>query len=199
MKTASIGAALAAVLALLVSGAVAQQTTTPQERNTQQNQFGQRRSTGQQFDQRNQRSRDQKAVVRASQIIGMEVKNNRDEDLGSVEDLAIDPETGRVAYAAVSMGGFLGLGDKLFAVPWDAVECRPVEGSTATGEDATHVAILDVSKEQMKDAKGFDQENWPDMANQQWRQQNDRRYQSLRSGDRDSRTSANASNRTSQQ
>src|SRR5262245_21409012 len=56
-------------------------------------------------------------VVRASEIIGTSVKNKAEEDLGSINDLVIDPVDGQIAYAAVSMGGFLGVGDKLFAVP----------------------------------------------------------------------------------
>ena len=78
------------------------------------------------------------------------------------------------------MGGFLGMGDKLFAVPWNAIECRPQEGETSTAEQADHVAIVNVSREQLKDSEGFDQDNWPDMANEQWRQINDRPYEARR-------------------
>lgn len=111
-------------------------------------------------------------VVRASKIIGVNVKNKANEDLGSINDIVLDPADGRVAYAAVSMGGFLGVGDKLFAVPWDALECREVNGA--------HVAILDIDKQRLENAQGFDEEHWPDMANQQWRVENDRPYRSQR-------------------
>jgi sporulation protein YlmC with PRC-barrel domain len=107
-------------------------------------------------------------VVRASEIIGTSVKNKAEEELGSINDLVIDPVDGQIAYAAVSMGGFLGVGDKLFAVPWDAIECRKVEDD--------HVAVLDVDKKALENARGFDEANWPDMANERWRAENDRPY-----------------------
>jgi sporulation protein YlmC with PRC-barrel domain len=116
-----------------------------------------------------------KSIVRASELIGTDVKNNANEDLGEIKDLAINPSTGSIQYAAVSMGGFLGMGDKLFAVPWSALECR-TEAGTVPGESGTHVAILNVSKETLKNAKGFDEDNWPDMANDQWKRDNDRPY-----------------------
>lgn len=114
----------------------------------------------------------QQKVVRASKIIGLNVKNRANESLGSINDIVLDPRDGRVVYAAVSMGGFLGVGDKLFAVPWEAIECRE--------ENGEHVAFLDVDKERMKNAQGFDQDRWPDMASQQWRTENDRHYQAQR-------------------
>jgi sporulation protein YlmC with PRC-barrel domain len=102
-----------------------------------------------------------KRVLRASEIIGTDVQNRAGESLGEIHDLVIEPSEGRIAYAAVSMGGFLGVGDKLFAVPWEAIESRK--------DQDQHVAILDVNKETLENAQGFDEENWPDMANAQWR------------------------------
>jgi sporulation protein YlmC with PRC-barrel domain len=112
-------------------------------------------------------------VVRASKIIGINVKNKADEDLGSINDIVFDPRDGRIVYAAVSMGGFLGVGDKLFAVPWEALECREVDGE--------QVAYLDIDKNRMENAQGFNEDNWPDMANDRWRAENDRRYRLQRS------------------
>jgi len=59
-------------------------------------------------------------TLSASTLIGNEVRNREGEDLGRIEDFMMDRETGRVAYAVLSFGGFLGVGNKLFAVPWDA-------------------------------------------------------------------------------
>ena len=73
------------------------------------------------------------------------------EHLGKIEDLMIDLENGRVAYAILSFGGFLGLGNKLFAVPWEALAVRPHE----------HAFTLNVSKETLEKAEGFDKDNWP--------------------------------------
>ena len=52
-------------------------------------------------------------------IIGSNVVNQQNEDLGKIEDLVIDTSAGRIAYAVLSFGGFLGLGDKYFAIPWE--------------------------------------------------------------------------------
>src|SRR6266545_4609381 len=57
-------------------------------------------------------------VMGASTLTGDSVRNPAGEDLGKIEEIMIDVPTGRVAYAVLSFGGFLGLGDKLFAVPW---------------------------------------------------------------------------------
>jgi hypothetical protein len=65
---------------------------------------------------------------------------------------------GRIAYAVLSFGGLMGLGDKLFAIPWDALEF-----------DVDHKClILNVSKEQLDEAEGFDKDQWPDFANIDW-------------------------------
>src|SRR5688572_29557428 len=58
-------------------------------------------------------------AFRSSTLVGMEVRNLQDEKLGKIEDLVIDVEVGRVTYAALGVGGFLGLGEKLFAIPWN--------------------------------------------------------------------------------
>lgn len=103
----------------------------------------------------------QPRVLSASTINGDSVKNAQGEDLGSIKDLMIDLDSGRIAYAVLSFGGFLGMGDKLFAVPFQALTCRPEEKCFA----------LDVDKEQLERAHGFDQNNWPDMADQKWQRE----------------------------
>jgi sporulation protein YlmC with PRC-barrel domain len=173
MRGFILGTVVAIVLALGIGAGIAQQLS-PQE-----NQFDGR--TRQLDDQHSKSVHVSQSIVRASDVIGMDVTNNAEEDLGSIEDLAIDPMTGKIEYAAVSMGGFLGVGDKLFAVPWNAIECRPKAGSALqAGEEPDHVAVLNVDKESMKNAQGFEQDHWPDMANDTWRTENDRPYQSRR-------------------
>jgi hypothetical protein len=73
------------------------------------------------------------------------------EHLGKIEDLIIDLENGRIAYAVLSFGGFLSMGNKLFAIPWQALKLRAHERAFA----------LDVSKEILEKAEGFDKNNWP--------------------------------------
>ena len=97
-------------------------------------------------------------TLSSSSIHGTNVKNPQGEDLGSVEDLMIDLQDGRIAYAVLSFGGFLGFGDKLFAVPWSAL--------TVNTEDET--LIFNVDKEQLENAPGFDKDNWPKNPNHDW-------------------------------
>jgi sporulation protein YlmC with PRC-barrel domain len=92
-------------------------------------------------------------TLSASTLIGDRVVNRKGEDLGKIEDLMIDPEQGRVGYAVLSFGGFLGMGDKLFAVPMQALKL--------SREDKWFV--LDVDKERLKNAPGFDKDRWPDI------------------------------------
>jgi primosomal protein N' len=87
----------------------------------------------------------------AKTINNDKVINMAGEHLGKIEDLMIDLENGKVAYAVLSFGGFLGLGNKLFAVPWEALSVRPHE----------HAFALNVSKETLENAEGFDKDNWP--------------------------------------
>lgn len=97
-------------------------------------------------------------VLSASSLAGDRVKNGADEDLGKVTELMIDLPSGRVAYAVLSFGGVLGMGNKLFAVPWNAL---------TLDEDEKHF-ILNVDKARLENAPGFDKDNWPDMADQTW-------------------------------
>jgi sporulation protein YlmC with PRC-barrel domain len=89
-------------------------------------------------------------IVRASEVIGKDVKNPQGENLGDVKDLVIDQDMGSIAYAVVSFGGFLGMGDKLFAVPWSALS-----------RSGDKVLVLDVPKERLQKAPGFDKDAWP--------------------------------------
>lgn len=97
-------------------------------------------------------------LIRGSKFIGMDVKNRAGEDLGDIEDVMIDLTAGRIAYVVLSFGGFLGLGDKFFAVPPDVFEYSAVDDSL----------ILNVDKNSLENAPGFDKENWPDMADRTW-------------------------------
>ena len=94
-------------------------------------------------------------VSRASKINGTNVKNTKGENLGGIKDLVIDPESGHVVYAVVSFGGILGLGDKLFAIPWSVLHWT---------RDKEYY-VLDLDKETLKNAPGFDKKHWPDSSN----------------------------------
>lgn len=91
-------------------------------------------------------------------ILGVKVINAQREDLGNIEDLVLDARNNRVAYAILSFGGFLGMGDRHFAIPFEALSFDLSE----------KVAVLDIDKDRLKNAPGFDKDEWPDMANPAW-------------------------------
>ena len=93
-------------------------------------------------------------VLSASSIMGHKVINTAGEQLGSMMELMIDLDGGLIAYAVLSFGGILGMGDKLFAIPWEAL----------TIDTENHTFILDVDKEVLENAPGFDKDHWPDNA-----------------------------------
>ena len=97
-------------------------------------------------------------VESASSIMGCKVKNLDGEDLGKIEELMIDIDYGTVAYAVLSFGGFLGVGDKLFAVPWKAF------GQSAEENEF----ILRCDRDTLKSAPGFDKHNWPQISDRSW-------------------------------
>ena len=66
--------------------------------------------------------------VKASSIIGTSVVSRKGDSLGDIKEVVIDPRTGRVAYAVVSFGGFLTLGEKLFAIPFSSFEYNVQKG-----------------------------------------------------------------------
>lgn len=101
------------------------------------------------------------SMFRASTIESLKVRNSAGDNIGKIKDLVIDARTGKVSYAVLDFGGFLGVGDKMFAVPWHALKYQ------TTGNDE-HL-LLDVSKERLKEAPGFDKNHWPDMADPQWK------------------------------
>jgi sporulation protein YlmC with PRC-barrel domain len=100
-------------------------------------------------------------VMAADTLEGDKVVNRKGEDLGSIEDIMIDVQRGRVAYAVMSCGGFLGMGDKLFAIPWNAL----------TLDANRHCFVLDADRERFEKAPGFDKDHWPSMADNSWAMQ----------------------------
>jgi sporulation protein YlmC with PRC-barrel domain len=112
-------------------------------------------------------SSEMSGIVLASKIIGETVVNRQYEDLGKVHELVIDAKEGCIAYAVLSFGGFMGMGNKLFAMPWSAFEFAKPE-KRAFGYDE-HKLMLNVGKEKLKVAPGFDQDaKWPDFADRTW-------------------------------
>lgn len=98
------------------------------------------------------------ALMGADTLLGNDVYNPAGDDLGDIKEILLNVHTGRIAYAVLSFGGFLGVGDKLFAVPWDALKLDTVNKRFT----------LDVAKERLEEAPGFDKDHWPDMADPKW-------------------------------
>lgn len=98
-------------------------------------------------------------VVRVDTIRGLDVFNLQGEELGAVEGVTVDADKGEIAYVVLSHGGFLGIGEKLIAVPWNSF--RMTEERDAL--------VLDVQEKTLADAPGFDEDNWPDMSDPNWR------------------------------
>ncbi|MCZ4304779.1 PRC-barrel domain-containing protein [Zoogloeaceae bacterium G21618-S1] len=97
-------------------------------------------------------------MLSAGTIIGDDVYGKGDEKLGEIKELMLDVATGTVNYAVLSFGGFLGMGEKLFAVPWRAF----------TLDSANKRFKLDGDVARFKDAPGFDKDHWPNMADAAW-------------------------------
>ena len=100
-------------------------------------------------------------ILSASALRHDDIYNLADEKLGTIHDIMIDVVRGRVAYAVLSRGGILGIGDKLFAIPWGAL----------TLDAQSQCFLLNVDVQRLKDAEGFDKDHWPSMADLSWAQQ----------------------------
>jgi sporulation protein YlmC with PRC-barrel domain len=97
-------------------------------------------------------------LLRGSTLIGAGVENLQGENLGKIEDLVIDVDSGRIGYAVLSFGGFMGMGDKLFAVPW----------ASLTYNTEKQKFMMDAHKDRLKNAPGFDKNDWPKTPNGLW-------------------------------
>ncbi|MBL0720431.1 PRC-barrel domain-containing protein [Piscinibacter sp. Jin2] len=98
------------------------------------------------------------ALMGAHTLLGNDVYNRDALSLGDIKEFMIDMATGHIAYAVLSFGGVMGLGDKLFAVPWSALKLDTVNKRFT----------LDVLREALKEAPGFDKEHWPSMSDATW-------------------------------
>ena len=98
------------------------------------------------------------ALMGANTLLGNDVYNADGEDLGDIKEFMLDMASGKVVYAVLSFGGLLGMGDKLFAVPWAALKLDTVNKRFT----------LNVPEASLKDAPGFDQDRWPAMSDKTW-------------------------------
>ena len=101
------------------------------------------------------------ALMGADTLIGDSVVNAQEENLGDIKEIMLDMRTGQIAYAVLAFGGFLGMGEKLFAVPWQALQLDTVNKRF----------VLNVDKSRLQNAPGFDPGAWPDMSDVGWANQ----------------------------
>ena len=97
----------------------------------------------------------------STSLVGTTVRNREGETLGDLKDLMVDLTNGRVEYAVLDFGGFLGIGNKLFAVPLEAFRPDTVEEQL----------VLDIDKARLENAPGFDSDNWPNAADDSFTEQ----------------------------
>ncbi len=90
-------------------------------------------------------------IVATSTLTGIQVHNKEGKRIGKIEDVVIDLETGHVMYSVLSFGGFLGMGNKYFAVPVKALN-----------SDENHKIVFDIDKDKLEEAPGFDKNDWPE-------------------------------------
>jgi len=97
-------------------------------------------------------------TLSATTLMGDTIRNQENEELGTIKDIMVDVAGGRIAYAVLDMSGFLGLRTKLFAVPWGML----------TLDADNHQFVLNVPKERLENAPGFDKDDWPDFSSREW-------------------------------
>ena len=117
-------------------------TTMTNERNTDRN------------------TADYRRTLSAGTLIGDSVKNSQGDNLGNLKEIMLDVQSGRVACGVLESGSFLGMGGKLFAIPFEAFDVN----------EKDHTLVLNVDTETLKNAEGFDKNNWPDTASREWGQ-----------------------------
>ncbi len=97
-------------------------------------------------------------LLASGTLIGDKVVNHENQHIGKIEELMISVADGKIAYAVMSFGGFLHFGDKYFAIPW----------ATLRVDEVNKRIVLNVDKESLKNAPGFDKNHWPNMADKTW-------------------------------
>jgi len=101
---------------------------------------------------------------RATKILGSEVRTKHGEKVGDIRDVVVD-DHGTLRLAIISTGGFLGVGDRLHAVPWDLLALGPKDDY-----------ILDIDKARLQAAPGFTSKTWPNLGDERWLADNRRYY-----------------------
>lgn len=105
-------------------------------------------------------------LVKSHEVINVTVKDMQERNLGKIEELVLNKQSGQVCYVVLSFGGILGLGDKFFALPWRLFNY----------DTDNECFVINIPKEKLEQAPGFDKNNWPDMSEMSWSRNIDQYY-----------------------
>jgi len=108
---------------------------------------------------------------RVTHLTGMEVKNSQNEDLGDIDEFAIDTSNGHVEYDIIAFGGLAGIGEKYAAVPANAVRLEP----------QTHVATLNTTKQTLESV-AFSPSEFPNLGSPEYMQRLSKLFPAAASG-----------------
>lgn len=110
--------------------------------------------------------RPEEHIGKVSHLTGIEIRDQQGEEpVGELAEIVFESNTGKIRYGALSFGGFLGFGEKLFAVPWQSLDCtRP-----ADQEEVEYLTLtVEVSEAILREAQGFPEDNWPATADERF-------------------------------
>jgi sporulation protein YlmC with PRC-barrel domain len=98
---------------------------------------------------------------KSSDLIGKDIRNDQNEKLGDLQDMAIDPDSGWALFGIIKTGGVRGIGDKYVPLPWSELRL---------GADAKEF-VANITTDRLKNAPQFSGSNWPDLASASYRDQ----------------------------
>jgi sporulation protein YlmC with PRC-barrel domain len=125
----------------------------------------------------NMTNQQQTPMVRVRDLLGSQVINGQSQELGKISDVVINPESGNIRYVVISYGGMMGVGTKFLAAPWSTTKLVLKGTKTATGTTIDRdYFVLDLSTDALKNAPSFDNDHWPNFADDNWAGTIDRFY-----------------------
>lgn len=107
-------------------------------------------------------------LLSATALAGVRVSGSQGEPLGTLQEIVLDVAHGRIAYAVLGCGGFMGVGERLFVVPWKALQFDTAHGAF----------VLDADERALDEALPFDKERFPSEPDARWHQQVHRHWRS---------------------
>lgn len=183
MKSLTLLFAVAAIVAMVSTSAVTAQDSDqkksdqPRQQAQDQDQPNESNQDQPWQDRRNSRragkldSKTMGPMIRATALIGKGIESPRRKSVGEIQDVVLDARTGQISYVAVTYGGLLGFGDKLYAVPFKAFSFHK------DPDDAENtILMLNVTQQQLEGAQGFSEQTWPNFADRRFTDQVDARY-----------------------